>query len=293
MPTVTKATPKKTVKKKTTTKRKNVKRKPPVKESVVDRIVNVSDTLTDRLSFLIYGKSGSGKTTLACTFPKPLLLLGAEKGTKSVHDVKEVDFVQINESGELTELIQHVIDGQKYQTVVLDTASILQEIITREVLEVDELPAQGSWGMASREKWGQIALQTKERLRALINLAERDDVCDVVITAQEREFNNEGDSEIIAPYVGAALAPSVTNWLNPACDYIAQTVLRPQMKETVVTVGKKKIRKKVKTGKTVFSLRVSPDEVYTTKFRLPKGTKLPDFLDDATYPAIRALIKGG
>jgi len=253
--------------------------------SVVDRIGPVSLANSD-MKINIYGRSGTGKTTLACTFPKPLLLIGAEDGTRSVHNVNGVDFVPITTSGELTELTEYVIQSDKYKTVVLDTASSLQDMILKEIMGIDELPAQKSWGMASRDQYGQCSLQTKERLRALLNLKD----CNVVILAQEREFNTESDGSLLMPYTGSALTPSVTGWLNPACDYICQTFIRQRTELRTIKIGKK-VSKKEQTIKGVdFCLRVAPDPVFMTKFRLPKGTELPEFLIDPNYEAIDKLI---
>lgn len=266
-------------------KKQTVKRPRRSSKGVIGRIAPIR--LTEHgMKLNIYGRSGTGKTTLACTFPKPLLLIGAEDGTRSVHNVKGVDFVRIQDSGELTELTEHVADS-KYETVVLDSASALQDMILKEILGIDKLPAQGSWGMAARDKWGQCALQTKERLRALLDLS-----LHIIIVAQEREFNTDGEGDLLMPFVASALAPSVTGWLNPACDYIGQMFLRQEVVEKEIKIGKKKVKRKQR-GKTVeYCLRTAPDPVFTTKFRLPKGQPLPDVVVDPDYVKINKLIQG-
>jgi ABC-type dipeptide/oligopeptide/nickel transport system ATPase subunit len=50
---------------------------------IASRIVPVAQAARG-FTMALYGRSGSGKTRLSCTFPKPLLLLGAEEGTGSV-----------------------------------------------------------------------------------------------------------------------------------------------------------------------------------------------------------------
>jgi len=258
---------------------------------VLGRIGPISERNTSNIAINVYGRSGSGKTTFACTFPKPLLLIGTEDGTQSVHNVKGVEFVRLQESSEIREVIEAQQAERRWRTVVLDTASMLQDMVLKEILGIDELPAQKSFGMASRENWGQCALQTKEILRAVIGLRVKAD-CSVVVLAQEREFDTDSESDLIMPYVGSALSPSVTGWLNPACDYIVQTFIRRVMVEKTVKMGGKTVKKR-QPGKGVeYCIRTGPDAVYTTKFRVPKGTPLPEDIVDPDYRKVLELIKG-
>lgn len=274
------------------------KQKDPKKLGVLDRIQPV--TLgTNGLSFSIYGKSGTGKTVLACTFPKPILLIGAEDGTKSVHDVDGVDFVPIYDSNETSILAATVINrapsrtmpDQPYATVVLDTASTLQDMILKEILGLETIPVQKSWGMASRDQYGQTAIQVKERLRELLCLTSIG--VNVLIIAQERNFNEETNSEGLAPHIGAGLMPSIVSWLNPACDYIVQSYIRQGMEEKVLKVGDKEVRKQVpKPGSVEFCIRTAPDPIFMTKFRVPKGSPKPPVIVDPDYNKIIKIIKG-
>jgi hypothetical protein len=112
----------------------------------------------------------------------------------------------------------------------------------------------------------------------------------VVLVAQEREFNVDSDSDLVMPYVASAMTPSCVGWLNPAVDYIAQTRIRPKMVEKQITKG---VKKWVATDEAEYTLRTGPSNVYTTKFRVPKGTKLPKEIIDPTYDKIMEIIKGG
>lgn len=261
------------------------------KGDVVSRIAPV--TLGDAgLKMNVYGRSGTGKTTFACTFPKPLLIIGAEDGTRSVHNVKGVRFVQVRSSAEVVTLVGHLREhAAEWKTVVLDSASSLQDLILKELLGLDQLPTQKSWGLATRDQWGQCSIQTKELLRELLDLSGVG--VHVVVTAQEREFNTENESELLMPFVGSAMTPSTTGWLNPACDYIVQAFIRERMEEKIVKVGDKRIPRRVKTGGVDYCIRTAPDPVYTTKFRVPKGTRLPEVLVDPDYDKVMALVRGG
>lgn len=284
MPTVKKQRVKKTPKKRSVRKPKRRKT-----GSVLDRIapVSVEDC---GIKLNIYGRSGTGKTTIACDFPKPLLHIVCSAiglgESRSVANVKGIHDVELRESSELDDLTYYVSDGN-FSTVVLDHATELQGLVLKEIMGLEELPAQASWGMASREQYGQCALQVKERLRKLLGLR-----CHVVIIAQEREFNTEGGGDLLMPFVASALTPSITGWLNPACDYICHTLIRQKTVKKTVKIGKKRIIKLVPGKGVEFCLRTSPNPVYTTKFRVPKGTKLPDVIVDPTFAKLNRLIQG-
>lgn len=253
---------------------------------VLGRIAPVS--LDDRgIKMNVYGRSGTGKTTFACTFPKPLLLIGTEDGTRSVHNLGKqgVDFVRLNQSDELAELVAHVRDGDYYQTVVLDTATMLQDMVLAEILGLKELLVQKSWGVAKQQDWGQCGLQMKEHLRRLLDLP-----VNVVILAQEREFNNDTDSEVIEPFVASALTPSVVGFLNPACDYICQMYRRNKTEEKTSKIGKKEVTTKRRLKEVEYCLRTGPDATYATKFRVPKGTPLPEAVVDPDYDTVVSII---
>ncbi len=247
--------------------------------------------MADGVKINLYGRSGTGKTTLWATFPKPILAIVCSGG-KRPGELKSIDTPKyrktieplvIKESLDVFKLLERMGD---FKTLVLDHATGLQDMVLKELLGLDELPAQRSWGLASQQQWGQCALQMKGILRAILSIEQN-----VVIVAQEREFNTDSDGDLLMPYVASALTPSVTGWLNPACDYICQTFIRPKMVSKTVKVGGKSVTTK-KPGKGVqYCIRTAPDAVYTTKFRLPKGASLPDVIVDPDYKKINALIR--
>jgi hypothetical protein len=244
----------------------------------------------------VYGRSGTGKTTFWATFPDPILALICS-GSKKPGELRSIDTPENRGRVHPTivgnvETLQEFITRSKHEqwsTVVLDHASGLQDLVLKELLGLEGLPTQRSWGMADQRTWGQCALQTKELLRALLSLD-----CNVVIVAQERDFNTEIEGDLVNPYVASALTPSVVGWLNPACDYIVQTFLRPQFQTTEKTVNKTKLVTKKKTGRIEYCLRCAPHEVYTAKFRRPLGSgDLPEAIVDPTYDKVNRLIQGG
>lgn len=273
--------------------------KPSVKKTgtIQDKIKSINFDKSDGIKINIYGQSGTGKTTLWATFPKPILVLVCSGGKKSGElrsiDTEEyrksINQLVVDSNDEIREAVELIEQTTDYATVVLDHATGLQDMVMKNILGLDELPPQSSWGMATQQQWGQCALQMKELLRALLSLD-----TNVVIVAQERAFQlpSETESEMLMPFVASALSPSVTGWLNPAVDYIVNTFKRPKTKETSTTIKGKVVTQRVKVPGIEYCLRVGPDEVYTTKFRVPKGYHLPDVIVDADYEKIMKLIRG-
>ena len=259
--------------------------------SVLDRIAPVSSD--DRgISMSVYGRSGTGKTTFACTFPKPLLLIGAEDGMQSVRDIEGVDFVCLESADEFTEVIDHLQSG-KYQTGVLDTLGTQFDAELREILGIAKVPETKSWGMAQRGDWQQANTRMIERLRQFIDLHKSG--MNTLVLAQERTFGiAEEANELIMPFVASACTPGVVGWLNPACDYICQMYLRQKTEEKVSRIGKKTTRIRRKVKGVEYCLRTAPNEVYTTKFRLPRGSEaLPECIVDPSFEKVQELIEQG
>lgn len=272
----------------------------PLGQGVLGRIVPVSQ-ITSGIKMNVYGRGKTGKTRLACSFPKPVLIIGTEDGTKSVKNVPQVDYVRLGHSSELAELTA-MLRQRTYETVAIDTAGGLQDLILKEVLGLDDVPIDKfkkagkgeAWGLADKGTWGVVGNQWKTRMRSVMRLAEEVGL-NVVVIAHERNFKEEGDSDVMLPSVGAALTPGVAGWLNAECDYVAQTFI---MEETstapapVAVAGAPANVITVKTGKKQYCLRVGPHPVFMTGFRLPDGVELPEYIVDPTYDKVAALIEG-
>lgn len=268
----------------------------PKQGSVLDRIGWSDSTETIKCAF--YGQSGTGKTTLWATFPGPILAVICSGGMKNAGELKSIDTpeyrkkikpVVIQDSSEIRDVVAYAESGE-FGTVVLDHGSGLQDLQLKEVLGIKDIPVQKSWGLASQQQYGQVAIQWKECVRAILNLPNN-----VVIVTQERDFTTEGGNttDILLPTIGPALMPSLTGWLNPTVDYIVQTVKRPKMVEKTIKVAGKEIKTEERVKGVDYCIRVGPHDVFTTKFRIPKGRELPEFISNPTYEKIMKVIKGG
>lgn len=265
--------------------------------SVIDRIQSIG-TEEQFLKILLYGASGTGKTTFWATMPGPILVLITSGGNKTgelrslntPEYRKKIKQVTINSPEEIPEIIEYVKSTGGFKTIVSDHVSGLQDLVLKEILGIEEIPAQKGWGLATQQQYGQCTQQCKEYLRALLNLNTH-----TVIIGQERTFGGKDDgiaSDIIQPTVGVAVAPSLAGWLNPACDFVMQMFKRPRMVTKISKIGTKEVKTQQRGTGVDYCMRCEPHDVFMTKFRLPKGSKLPAEIVDPSYDKLMKVIKG-
>lgn len=198
----------------------NTSAKPNLKASsdISRRILELDANLGTGIKINIYGLSGTGKTTLWATFPKPILCLVCS-GSKSSGELRSINTKEyrksikqlvINHRDEIPAISEYIEGTDEFSTVVLDHVTGLQDITLRDILGLESLPPQASWGMARQQDWGQCSLQMKESLRSLLGLS-----TNVVIVGQERSFNTSEDGNSsqftefpLMPFVATALTPS-------------------------------------------------------------------------------------
>lgn len=279
--------------------------------NAVSRIKPMNFDPNEGIKIMLYGESGTGKTTCWGSFPGKLLALicsggkrpGELRSLNTPENKKRIDTVTIQTPGEILELAEYAESSGKYQGVIMDHCTGVADMVLAKILGLDpkDLPEQKSWGLATRQQYGQQTAQCKELFKALLGLS-----CNVVMIAQERIFNNKSDSDesvdelpesfgselMIKPKVGAAMGPALTGWLNTAVDYICQTHLRQRVETVTTKLGGKDVATTKKVQGVEYCLRVAPDVLFTTKFRQPKGYKLPEVIVDPTYEKIIKHIQG-
>lgn len=256
---------------------------------------------------LLYGESATGKTTLWATFPGPILCLVCSGGKRpgelrSINTPeyrKKITARVVSSVGQAQEILRD--EAANYATVVLDHATGFQDLAVMEHLRMDEMPIvkfrkaeKGeSWGIVPKAEWTEINTVVLKVFRGLLDLPSN-----VVIVAQEKIFKGKEEmgallgAEAVPSRIGGAMTPGVAQWLLPACDYVVQTSIRPRTKTVTATVGKTKQEQEVVLKGKDYCLRVGPHDVYMTKFRVPKGRELPEFIVDPTYDKIHSLING-
>lgn len=272
---------------------------------VLGRIKPIGFGEDDGIKLMLYGRSGTGKTTLWGTFPgKTLAVLcsgsdtpGELRSIDTPENRGRIDSVVLRKGEELVEVTKMLRESPgEYRNVVLDHASGYADLLLRDILGLDEDIVQKSFGMASQQDYGQMSVQFKTYLRGLIGLSQN-----VVIIAHERTFgeregaDSEAMTEGVEQTVGAALTPSLTNWMNGAMDYLARTFVRQQVitrwKKVKIKDKVKKMAEKTATDKVEYCLRVGGSPTYQTKFRVPGGIA-ESVVVDPTYDKVMALIRG-
>lgn len=299
----------------------------PMTSSILDRIRPIEQANYNRLKCSFYGDSGTGKTRLACTFPKPILLIATEVGTDSVVGTLGVDVAPSQCAADYWALLDHVKDGKsswsfdgklwkhhtdkednpsfvgdKYKTVVLDTASKLRRDRITELfaLQGKEVPRSQPFLYAGKEwkdVWQQCSYDMSKMLSAILDIPRIHECC-IVVNSHEANltYNSEDSdksSEMLKPNISSAIGKAVADFLNAEVSYMGQLLIRDKFEMGVEKMGDIESPVKVKTG-TEYVMRVGPDAVYRTKFRRPLTvTKpLPDFITNVTYEGIIKVIKG-
>lgn len=283
----------------------NPKRKPDPTDNILDRIAPIGFDAGEGLKILCYGRSGSGKTTLWATFPDPILALicsggkrpGELRSVNTEENRKRIKAATINHTQDVRVIADHMTmmeeRGERpYNTIVLDHATGLQDMALSEILGLDQLPEQKGWGLATQQQYGQCTARCKDMLKNLLSLS-----CNVVIIAQDRVFNQDEDGrmgELIRPFVGAGMSPSLTGWVNCAVDYIVYCYKRQKMEKKSIVLDDGGTIDTVEKGEGVeYCLRIGADEVITTKFRTPRRKeKMPDVIVNPTYKKILDVVEG-
>jgi len=262
---------------------------------ILGRIRKVID-MKAGIRISIYGLPKSGKTRFACTFPKPLLLIGAEDGTASVIGMDGVEFILLEKCEDLREISDLLKTGQ-YKTAVLDSGTSLRDMRIKEILRLAEMPIQKGFGFATRDQWGEAALSIKQLLRPICDLARNGILENLVIIAQEQAYGaDEGvTSDLIKPTVSSALGKSLADWVNQECDCVGHTFIRMQ----TVTKTHQPIKDgpsvtmTEKTGAVEYCLRLGTDGVYQAGIRLRQGLVLQQsVLTNPNYDRLLRVIKG-
>jgi hypothetical protein len=247
----------------------------------------------------LYGRPKTGKTRLAATFPKPLLIIGAEDGTASIIGTRDVYFVRLRNCSEFVDLVNGPVKMGKYKTVVIDNGSKMRDMRISEILGLEEVPVQKGYGFATREQWGECSNSLKAIWRPLFDLG-KVRALNIIMIAQEQNYKDEDGgaaSELLTPNIGPGLGKSCKDWVNAECDYIGQTLVREQSttRKTQIKVNNKMVPKTITTltGKKEYCLRVGAHEIFEAGFRVPLGRELPDdFIVNPTYDKIISIING-
>lgn len=168
------------------------------------------------LKFLIFGPSKTGKTTLAASAPKALML-DTEGGYMSVRNVKGLDVLDVSSWSIFEDAVQELtMGGHGYESVILDSVTLLQEVCGR---QVDLLGYITGSDKDARQAYGAIGAMIRHKILQLNNLPMH-----VIFTAQLREreaVDIEAGQYPLTPEV----TPAIHKVLVAAPDVLARTAI--------------------------------------------------------------------
>ena len=175
---------------------------------------------------LIYGASGVGKTTLASTAPSPLFL-SAESGLLSIAH-KSPEFDEIKSTDDLKR-VYHALktghgDYRKYQTIVIDSISEINEIVKEEIL--GNANKGNNKDSLSQRDWGDVLRKIIKILREF-----RDLPYNVVFIAGESYEKDEDSLFKILPGLNGKAAKEIAHFL----DIVAYLEIDKSGKRNVIT----------------------------------------------------------
>ena len=222
--------------------------------SVLASAVPVASIREERVKVCIYGRNRSGKITLACRFPKPLLVISCEPdentgGCQSVANIPDVYISRVSTrklpgdkvqgSAKVVAIANELATSNPYNTVVLKTATSLQDVILVELMGLPKVPEMLGWGTVPEGIYQQRAEKLRETIRPLRDLNN----CHVVILAQEKDHNapeeRGGKSKLLhtmqqGSFMAPALGATNASWLQDACGYVLQVYEDEVMQEIVI-----------------------------------------------------------
>lgn len=239
------------------------------------------EKLTEReqhANILVYGEAGVGKTTFASTAPRPILWLESEGGTASIADKEGIDIARVTGLETYREALQFLTaNPDQYKTVVLDSFTETQAAILKEIMDnVVRADANRDIFTPQFGEWGRLTGVMREIARGF-----RDLPMHTVITALQREDTDELTGRVkVRPRLSPALADELPGFMD-AVGYLYS-------KGDIVDVKALKDGDEAPAIERVMLLRQTAK--HAAKLRAPKGSNPPDFLVNAEFEDLAALL---
>jgi len=267
--------------------------------SVLDEAVDASALLTEYDKVCIYGQNRVGKTTLACQFPKPLLLLSFDPvqtgGAKSIMNVPGVKVLRLTSTEKAIRLGAELKQANPFKTIVIDSATSLQDMVLCEIINLPEIPTVMNWGMIDMDQYRLRSEKTREVLRIFLTGLK----CHTVVTAKERDHNppKDGVPAIVRgiqqeSFFSVDLGGQTAGWLQDSCDAVVQLCIMKQYREEEFGEDDDKQIRVIDTGKSVRKLRLLYHPNYAAGIRSSTPEKVPEFLEAPTYAGLKKIIDG-
>lgn len=233
----------------------------------------ISDLPSGKL-VVVYGRSGSGKTWFGGSFPKPLLYL--KIGDDGGNTIKSVDGIFVHEVetvGELKLALKDCLKDKKYNSVFVDTFSLLvNEWKNENIISKSKKMTQ--------QAWGDLLSDTEECIRMAHKLSLKKWV---ILSCHEATDTIDGMEDELLPDVRASVSKGARTYLEGMANYGIHTI---------------KIQKEVdnpKTGETElrvkFAAEIGPNPYYWTKLQVDPSIKVPKRIINPTFDKLMQVVE--
>lgn len=233
----------------------------------------------------ISGLPKTGKTHLAMTFPEPIKVFSFDVGSDFVRtkfsnkviDVQSFALPIVEAEDETWALpvwaefsteYKRVVEGQEYQTIILDTATAVESILRQTILEELQEDKPGKKKLATNEY-----VARNLRMGALFTRARNNGVNLVTIQYLREQWVKRAGSDKAEP-TGALI---IDGWNQT--EGLADINIEMTTKEKIVAEGDKPVRKTVM--------------VATIKANRFEREQNGQSFEDTTYDEIVAVLLGG
>jgi hypothetical protein len=234
--------------------------------------------------YVVYGQQGSGKTTIGASAPEPILFInirdsGLESAKTDNDDINAfITYTQPEDTMRYDNLIDELMKDNKYNSVVIDTFTQLQE------LEVDLRRKKSNRATITQQQWGDVSNAMKDRVVALKRLSEKKIV---IVNCQERKDEGQtGEDYELIPEVYPALIPSVSTNLCSNARGVLHTTIVERDKEVKDKNGNT-TTKKVQ----IYCVQPNGTGVYKGKIQKRKTIELPNLMPNFTFGKLFELLK--
>ena len=169
------------------------------------KLTTTAQAAQNGIKAIVYGLAGAGKTTLARTAPEPIIIISAEGGMLSLHDV-DLPVIEVSTMDDVHEAYSFLTDSDEakgFRWVMLDSISEIAEVVLNAEKKIAKDP---------RQAYGAMQEQMADMVRAFRDLPDRH----VLMTAKMERIKDEVSGAMLySPSMpGTKMGPSLPYYFD-------------------------------------------------------------------------------